>query len=220
MSNTSFPFPIEPKAAGGGLLTTYVPISPGAGASTLACVHALSHSSKSPALIDFNPAGKVRTYMGLQNELGTNLLNIEQAKSPSDILAASMEHPSGVRVIPGISRILEAPRITAEFQLKACSMLKKQFDMSLAVLGSLNGPNWITIMLSNLICLVVTPNRNDIDLFSESMEYIARLGASDRTQVILNQSGKPSTIKAEEAYKEFMKPKIFNFNETLTRHKS
>ena len=217
MNNTSFPFPTDPKSTGKGVLVTYVPINSGAGASTLACLHAMANSRMEPALIDFNPAGKVRTYMGLHNQLGTNLLNIEQAKSPSDILAASLEHPTGVRVIPGISRILEAPRITAEFQLKACGLLKKQFDLSIAVLGSLTGPSWITLMVSDLICLVVTPNRNDIDLFSESMEYIARLGAADRTQVILNQSGKPSTIKTEDAYKEFMKPKVFPFNESLTR---
>ena len=44
MNNTSFPFPTDPKSTGKGVLVTYVPINSGAGASTLACLHAMANS--------------------------------------------------------------------------------------------------------------------------------------------------------------------------------
>jgi len=198
-----FPFPIEPKT-GSGELISYLSVNPGSGASTLACHNAIYLAEKDICLIDFNRNSKVRTYMGLPEDVSSaSILNINGISSPQEIYSAGEKHHSNVFIIPGVIRLLDVPQIDTSLHLKSVMLLKKSFDISVAVLDTLSGPSWITAMLSNVIYVVVTANRADMDVFRDTMEFLNRLGCSERIKIILNQAGAAGGITEEGAIKFF-----------------
>lgn len=204
-----FPFPTEPIQAGSGTLISYISLRPGAGASTLACCHAMYVAEKQEVcLIDFNRNSKVRTYMGLTEDVSSaSVVNINGVDSPQEIFRAGEKHHSNTFVIPGIIRLMDTSQMDAALHLKAASLLKKSFETSVAVLDTLSGPSWVTAMLSDAIYVVVTANRSDMDSFRDSMEFLSRLGCGERIKIILNQLGSAGEI-TEEGARKFFDPDI------------
>lgn len=203
------PFPIIPKQAGGGELISYISLRSGGGASTIACHHAMFLAEKyETCLIDFNRASKVRSYMGFPESItSSNILNIKGVSSIQEILTIGEKHHSNVTVIPGVVRLIDIPLVDTQLQLKATTMIKKTYKKSVAVLDTLTESSWITAILSDVICVVVTANRSDNDVYRDVMEILSRLGCSERTYVILNQVGTAGEITKEGAV-AFYQPDI------------
>lgn len=199
-----FPFPISPREAGSGKLISYISFQPGAGASTLACMQARSTQNE-VALIDFSPAAKVRAYVGLPEHISAaSILQIKNINEAKEIYHAG-ERRDNVVIYPGVSRLMNIPQVNTQLHLKAVLALKKAFKLSIAVLGPLHGPSWITAMLSDVICVVVSPQRSNMDVFHENIELLNRLGCGERIKIVLNQAGMPQGIKTTDC-KEFYNP--------------
>ncbi|MFY9273587.1 MAG: hypothetical protein WAO37_11380, partial [Thermacetogeniaceae bacterium] len=84
-----FPFPINPEDAGDNFAVGFLSPVAGAGATTLACLTALSlaESNKNVALVDF--AGKARAYMGMTvNDCPASVLDVLGVNEPSKIRSA------------------------------------------------------------------------------------------------------------------------------------
>ncbi len=203
------PFPTTPQEAGKGVLISFLSVKQGAGASTLACLaaHTLAGIKKDVSLIDFNSESKVRSYMGYPTgrETPASILDIQSIFSPDMIYTASEVHASGIKVFPGVPhRILDASMIDAKLLLKATTFLKQTSPLTVANLGPLYGPSWIVAQLSDLICVVVRPDRPNMDAFVETADILNRLGCEDRVRVILNQQNYQGSINAKDAGKYFM----------------
>ncbi len=203
-----FNFPTTPEEAGKGKLISFIPVKSNVGASTLACYTALSFARFQKAnIIDFNPESKVRTYLGYPAETTTvSILDIKAATNPDMIYSASEKYNENINVFPGVlPKIMDISNIDTPLILKAATYLKRSGDFNIVVSGQLHGPSWILPLLSDLIFLVVKPDRSSIDAFREQVEFIARLGCQDRLKIILNQSQMPGGI-AE--VKNFFTPDI------------
>lgn len=199
-----FPFPTTPQEAGPGKLISYISLQPGSGATTLACMHA-SVLPGEVALIDFSPTSKVRTYTGLTDDISAaNILNIKNINEPKEIYLAG-EKQNNVFVFPGIPQLLNYNQVDARLHFKAIVNLKKAFKNTVAVLGELAGPSWISAMLSDTVCVIVGPHRSDMDVFRKNLEFLNRLGCGARIKIILNQAGHPSGIKTDDC-KQYYRP--------------
>lgn len=214
-----FPFPTEPRAAGNGSLISYISLRPGAGATTLACHHAMNAAEKQETcLVDFNRNSKVRTYMGLPEDVSSaSILNINGINNSQEIFRVGEKHHCNAFIIPGTIRLLDIFQIDAALHLKAVMLLKRSFETSVAVLDTLSGPSWITAMLSDVIHVVVTADRADMDAFRDSMELLNRLGCSERTKVVLNQIGLVGEISGEGANKFFNPDIVIPYNSRIKR---
>lgn len=198
-----FPFPTTPQEAGKGFLVSYISLIKGAGASTLACMNALFAARREDTvLLDLNPESKVRSYMGLTRDVSSSsILDINGIDRPQDIFSVTEKHRSGVFVIPGILNLMDAAHLDSHLHLRAITFAKQSFKAAYAVLGNLSGAGWIAAMLSDIICVVVSPNRADMDAFYEGVEFLKRLGCEGRIKIILNQSGVPGGILEEDIIK-------------------
>lgn len=200
-----FPFPTTPAEAGKGRLVGFLSAQPGAGSAILACLTALANEGET-ALIDLNPASKVRTYMGLTSDVcPASVLDLAGVASPEDVSRAGAEHPRNVFVVPGVVRPLDAAQITSRLAIKALTLLKKRFPFTVVVLDSLWASGWAGAMLCDVVCLVLRPDRADLDAFGEQADLLARLGCGERLKVILNQAGAPGGLRETEV-KSAVKP--------------
>lgn len=203
-----FPFPVIPEEAPGGKLISFVSCVPGAGASTLACLTAMTLQS---ALIDFT--GRARSYMGLTPDVcPTSLADALGVTKPEDITKIGVDHPSGVTVFPGVTRTVDASQIDTRLSQKISVYVKRMFPKTVAVLPALETTGWATALISDTVCLVVKPDRADIDVFQDKVEFLSRLGCGDRLKIILNQAGAPGTIKTSEVRNIFKPDVIINFD--------
>lgn len=203
-----FQFPTSPSEAGKGILISFLPVRQGVGVSSLSCMTAISLSSikKETALIDFNPESKVRAYMGYPGaEVSTvSILNINSVSAPDQIYSACEQHHTGIRVFPGVvPKVMDATLIDAKLILKAATYLKQNSPLTIATLGSIYGPSWVAAMISDMVCVVVKPDRPSMDNFRDTVEFLARLGCSGRIKIILNQQGYPGCIDSDGSLKWF-----------------
>lgn len=213
------PFPTSPQEAGRGILISFVSIKQGAGASTLACLAALTLSgvNRETALIDFNPESKVRSYMGYPTgrETPVSILNIQSVFS-SDMIYTASENHHLIKLFPGVMhRPLDASMIDAALLLKATTLLKQTSPITIANLGPLYGPSWVTAMLSDIVCVVVRPDRPNMDAFIEATDYLARLGREGKIKIILNQQKYPGAIQPQNALKYFAPDFIIPYTKTI-----
>lgn len=184
-----FPFPTSPQEAGKGRLVGFCSPVPGAGASSLACAAALL-LGKGAALVDFNPASKVRAYMGITPaDYPASVLDVAGVSSPDDVLRAGVSHPRGPFVVPGVVRPLDAAQITSKLVSRAASLLKKKFPVTVCVLDALWRTGWVAALACDLVLVVVRPDRPDLDAHAEAADLLARLGCAERTRFLLNQAG-------------------------------
>lgn len=215
-----FPFPSTPQEAGKGKLISFVSVRQGAGASTLSCLTAISSSNtEDVSLIDFNPESKVRAYLGYPGtEVSIlSILNINSVSTPEQIISASEEHHTGIRVYPGVvPKITDASLVDAKLLIKAATFLKQTSPLTIANLGPLYGHSWVVPMISDLVCVVVRPDRPNMDCFRESVDFLSRLGCSGRMKIILNQQNYPGSIKTQGAERWFSPDLIIPFDKSIT----
>lgn len=213
-----FPFPSTPQEAGSGILATFMSFEKGAGASTLACLCAIHNANKqgrenTVALVDFSTDSKVRSYMGLTSDVcPSSIMDVVGLTEPRQILNAGVRTHQGIYIIPGLIRQLDASLIDSRLCLKTGSFLKKNMALTLAVSDALPTTGWLTALISDVICVVVKPERRDMDLFRDGMDLLSRLGCSDRVKVILNQSGKPGAMNDMDSIKFFSPDAILPYH--------
>lgn len=214
-----FQFPTSPQEAGKGVLVSFVSVRQGAGASSLACMAAISAASiQDVSLIDFNPESKVRAYLGYPGaEVSTlSILNINSVNSPEIIFSASEQHHTGIKVFPGVvPKVTDAQLIDSKLVIKAATYLKQSSPLTIAVLGPLYSTSWVIPMISDLVCVVVKPDRPNMDNFRDTVDFLARLGCSGRMKIILNQQGYPGCIDAEGSIKWFAPDIIIPYNKNI-----
>lgn len=192
-----FNFPTTPNEAGKGKLITFIPLKNNVGASTLASYTALSYSSfRKVNLIDFNPDSKVRSYFGYTAETtSVSLLDIRSATTPDSIYAASEQYNENLNIFLGaLPKVLDIHNIDTALILKASSYLKRSAELSVAVSGVLHGYSWALPLVSDLIFVVVKPDRPSLDNYREQIDFLARLGCQDRIKIVLNQEKMPGGI--------------------------
>lgn len=205
-----FPFPVTPDETGGGRVISFVSATPGAGSSTLACLTSLAvkENNKKVALVDLNPAGKVRAYMGLTVDVSpASVLDVAGIKSADEINKVGVAHPRGLFVLPGVTRLLDATQVDSKLVLRVLTLVRKAFPVTITALGPLHLSGWIGVLLSDVICLVLRPDRSDLDMFREQMEFLSRLGCAERTKIVLNQSGAAGGLRDNEI-REIVKPDV------------
>lgn len=192
-----FPFPVTPEEAGGKRLISFVSAVSGTGSATLACLSALAFAGgHEVALADFNLQSKVRAYMGLTPDVcPASILDSAGVNSPEEIMRAGVNHTRGVFILPGVTRDIDAAQVDSRTVLRAAVFLKKKFDLTVAVLDDLWRTGWSAAMVSNTVCLVLSPDRTSLDAYREKVEFLARLGCGGRLKVILNQAGAPGSLK-------------------------
>lgn len=197
-----FNFPTTPNEAGKGKLITFVPLKSGVGASTLACYTALSFSSfQEVNLIDFNSESKVRSYLGFPPDISsTSVLDIKMANTPDMIYSAS-EKFNNINIFPGVlPKVMDIINLDTALLIKAGSYLKRISDVNIAVSGLLHDYSWHLPQISDLIFVVVKPDRTSQDSFREYIDFLARLGCQDRVKIILNQEGMPGGINNTDVF--------------------
>lgn len=210
-----FPFPTSPAEAGPGTLITFLGAVPGVGASTLACISALGVAEKNTdvALVDLNPQGKVRSYMGLTPDVcPASILDVAGVARPEEIRRAGVDHPKGVFVIPGPVRPLDAPQVDTSLVLKTLTFLKKVFPVSVAVSGPLYGSGWAAVLVSDLVCLVMSPDRPSVDAYRETVDLLARLGVGERLKVVLNAAGGPGALRTADVVSAVKPDAVVNYD--------
>lgn len=205
-----FPFPITPSDVGTGKLVSFISLKAGSGASTLACCAAMTFAQQQmTALVDLNPESKVRCYMGMPSDVTTaSVLNLAGIGENESIMSAGENSRcNNLVVFPGTVQTLDSKQITAVLHQKACVSLKQTFTMSVAVLGGLTTSSWAAILLSDIICVVMTPSRADMDAYRDQMEIISRLGAGERTITILNKLAYPGAVDDDGSI-DYFRPDI------------
>jgi MinD-like ATPase involved in chromosome partitioning or flagellar assembly len=203
-----FPFPINPEDAGGNFAVGFLSPVAGAGATTLACLTALSlaESNKNVALVDF--AGKARAYMGMTvNDCPASVLDVLGVNEPSKIRSAGVNHPRNLFVIPGAVRPLDVPQITSKLVNKTICYLKNEFDYTIAILPPVYESGWAGAIVCDMVCCVFKPDRTDLDICSSILELLIRLGCGGRIKIILNQCKAPGAL-LEEDVSEIFKPDL------------
>lgn len=210
MDKSQFPFPIDPDSAGGNPAIGFLSPVAGAGATTIACLTALSlaESKKDIALVDLSYAGKVRVYMGMTvNDCPESVLDVMGINESSKIYSTGVNHPRSLFVIPGAARPLDVSQVSSKLVNKTICYLKNEFDYTIVVLPPIHDAGWAGAILCDLICCVFKPDRADLDCCGNLLELIFRLGCGGRVKVILNQSKAPGALLEEEVV-EILKPDI------------
>jgi hypothetical protein len=215
-----FPFPTSPQEAGKGILISFISVRQGAGASSLACMTAISAAGikEDVALIDFNPESKIRAYMGYPGaEITTlSILDINSVSSPEIIFSACEQHRTGIKVFPGvIPKVTDAQMIESKLVMKAAAYLKQSSPLTVAALGPLYSASWAIPMISDLVCVVAKPERHNMDNYRDTVEFLARLGCSGRMKIILNQQGYPGCIDAEGSIKWFSPDIVIPYSKSI-----
>ncbi len=211
-------FPITPREAGRGILISFLPLKAGAGAATLACMSALvACKHYETSIIDLNQESKVRSYLGFQDLSSStvSILDINGAATPEGIFSASEQHHTGLKVFPGVSpRVLEASQIDTQLMLKAITYLKKANPLTMAVINPLHS-SWMAAMLSDMVCLVVKPDRPNMDAFRETTDFLNRLGCSDRLKIILNQNGYTGGLESKGAANYYSPDIVIGYDKAI-----
>lgn len=213
-----FNFPTTPREAGKGSLISFLSLRAGAGAATLACMCALTACKHyDTSIIDFNQESKIRSYLGFQDlDASTvSILDINGVVKPDGIFSASEKHHTGLNVFPGVSsRVLDASQIDTHLILKAITYLKGTSPLTIAVINSLH-ISWIAALLSDVICLVIKPDRPNMDAFRENVEFLNRLGCSERLKIILNQEGYAGGLEKKGAINYFSPDVVIGYDKTI-----
>ncbi len=212
-------FPTTPREAGRGILISFLPLRAGAGAATLACMTGLiACKHYDTSIIDLNQDSKVRSYLGFQDLSSStvSILDINGVATPEGIFSASEQHHSGLKVFPGASpRVLDASQIDTQLMLKAVTYLKKTSPLTTAVINPLYS-SWMAAMLSDLVCLVVKPDRPNMDAFRETTDFLTRLGCSDRLKIILNQNGYVGSLESKGAINYFSPDIVIGYDKSIS----
>lgn len=199
MNKINLPFPTTPEETGPGKLIGFYSLTPGAGATTLACMVALSMQKQDTVVVDMRYRGKLRTYLGITLEINSgSVLDVASITKHAEIRNASMEHPRGIYVIPGVFRPLDAAQITTSFVSKVLIHLKNTFKHSVVILEPVWMCGWPGVLMCDSVCVVMKPCREDIDIYHEEIDLISRLGAAHRMKIIMNQANLPGGIKEKE----------------------
>lgn len=207
----SFPFPTNPIEAGKGKLISFISLEAGAGSSTLSIMTALTLAGLQDrvALIDFNSESKIRSYLGYtEKESSISLLDIEKISNDEIIFSACESINEKLSFFPGVfNRVIDAGYINTNLVTKGLTLLKNNFKITVANTNNLSLYGWVVPMLSDLVFIVAKPDRVCIDKFYETMDFLARLDASERAVIILNQIGCPGGIEEKDAV-NFFKPEV------------
>lgn len=212
------PFPTTPDEAGGNPAIGFFSVLPGAGATTLACLTALSlaETGKQVALVDFSPLSKVRTYLGLTLDVcPASVLDAAGVRRPEEIRRAGVDHPRSIFVIPGSARLLDSVQVDSGLVSKTVSFLKKEFDYAVAVLPSLVGAGWAGSIICDIVALVLTPDRAAVDYYRDTVDFLSRLGCEERLRVVLNQNRAPGGLRDEEVAEIFKPDYVFPYDPAI-----
>lgn len=196
-----FPFPTNPGEAGGNPAIGFLSPVPGAGATTLACLTALylAESKKQVALVDFAPLGKIRTYMSLTVDVcPASILDAAGVRSSNEIRKAGVTHPRSLFIIPSATRPLDVQQVDSRLVSKTLSFLRKEFEITVAVLPPLYGAGWASAVICDMIYCVAKPDRVDLDYYRDNVELLTRIGCGERVKIILNQSRCPGGLQDED----------------------
>lgn len=202
------PFPTTPDEAGGSPAIGFVSVLPGAGATTLACLTALSlaETGSEVALVDFSPLSKARTYLGLTPDVcPASVLDAAGVRSHEEVHRAGADHPRSLFVIPGTARLLDSSQVDSRLVSRTVAFLKREFEYTVVVLPQLSGAGWAGVLVCDLIALVLTPDRAAVDFYRDTADFLSRLGCGERLKIILNQSRVPGGLRDEEVA-EILKP--------------
>ena len=144
----------------------------------------------------------MRSYMGYPPETSSvSVLDIRAANNPDSIYSASEKYSEKINVFPGVlPKIMDIANMDTSLVLKAGSYLKRTSDLSIAVSGPLDGYSWALPMISDLVFVVVKPDRPSLDACREQLETLARLGCHHRVRIILNQVQAPGSISGTESF--------------------
>lgn len=213
------PFPVSPDEVGGGAVIGFVSVVPGAGGSTLACLTALglAEAGRDVALADLSPHAKVRSYLGLTQDVSpASVLDIAGISTPDEVAKVGIQHPRGLFVLPGVSRGLDASQLDSRLTQKTLVLMKKKFDVSLGVLDAPHAAGWAGFLICDLVMLVLKPDRTDLDFFRDYMDVLSRLGCGERTRIVLNKAGAPGGLRDAEV-NEIVKPDLIIRSDPLVR---
>ncbi len=209
-----FPFPTTPED--GNFAVGFLSPVAGAGATTLACLTALSlaESKKNVALVDF--VGKARAYMGMTvDDCPESVLDVMGINESAKIYSAGVNHPRSLFMIPGPVRPLDIPQVTSKLVNKTICYLKNEFDYTVVVLPPIYSSGWAGAIVCDMVCCVFRPDRADLDCCGSMLELLFRLGCGGRVKVILNQCKAPGALLEEEVT-EILKPDLkINYNPDL-----
>ena len=211
-----FPFPIKPEDAGENFAVGFLSPVAGAGATTLACLTALSlaESKKNVALVDF--VGKARVYMGMTvDDCPVSVLDVLGVNQPSKIRSAGVNHPRNLFVIPGAVRPLDVPQITSKLVNKTIQYLKNEIDYTVAILPQVYDSGWAGAIICDMVCCVFKPDRTDVDICGSMLELLIRLGCGDRIKIILNQCKAPGALLEEDVSEIFKPDLLIKYDTTL-----
>jgi len=201
--------PIKPGALpGNGRIIAVQSTEGGAGATTVAINIAALLARAEPeqvALVDLDGFGAVRGRMGLPaDQCLVSILDWLDIERTSEISRAMVAHSSGIMVVPGVLHYDQLSFVNPSLIFKLLSFLKERFKYTLldcAPVGQSN-KTWAAALVSDAIITVLKPTRISFDTLTDNQSYLNRLGCAERTQVIINQSGLPGSIKTADLLKE------------------
>jgi hypothetical protein len=110
--------------------------------------------------------------------------------------------------------VLDASQIDTQLTLKAVTYLKKTSPLTIAVINPLHS-SWMAAVLSDMVCLVVKPDRPNMDAFRETTDFLNRLGCSDRLKIILNQTGYTGGIEAKGAINYYSPDIVIGYDKSI-----
>ncbi|NLD33259.1 MAG: hypothetical protein GX662_13550 [Trichococcus flocculiformis] len=194
-----FNFPTRPEPLGENKLITFISAGPGAGATTIAALTAMA--MKNACIIDLSHTRKVRSYLGVHSEDFTiSALDVQHAED-WEVEQYAVKHPSGIKIIPGPVRELDVKLLDAKLSIKILRKAKRTFRNTIIVSSPIWASGWINILMSDVVAYVMRPDRADLDVYHEHMDFISRLDASERLVLVLNQAKKPGSLDLEEVQK-------------------
>lgn len=214
----SFPFPITPAEVGGGKLAVFFSIKSGSGASTLACLAAISLAENNQvALADLNPESKIRTYMGFPADVSSaSILDINGANLPESVISASeVSYIHNLKVFPGAVRVLDSSQISAALHQKACISFKKIFPYTVAAVGPLYSAAWAGLLLADYVFVVLNPSRTDMDCYQDQMGILERLGIAGRSVTVMNKLGYPGALDRKGILAYFTPDMIVPYDKSI-----
>jgi len=197
-----FGVPVSPEALDGhGKIFSVQCAKNGDGASTVAVNIAALLAITSPervVLIDLDGYGSVRSRLGLMvDQCLVNILDWEDVYTPREMAGRMQEHSSGIMVIPGVVHLDDVPKVTPSLVFRVLALLKEQFDYIVVTCPpvGVNNNTWAAVLVSDVICTVIKPDRASLDMANENNGFMLRLGCQDRECVVLNQAGMPGGIR-------------------------
>lgn len=150
-------------------------------------------------LVDLDGIGSVRSRMGLKESLET-ILDWQDVRDARDLQRVLINHTSGVLVVPGVMHYDHISLVDAGLIFNMLTILKERFDhivLDCPPVG-MNNNTWAAALVSNIVALIIKPERTNLDFIKDNLVFLKRLGCEERTCVILNHAGAPGSIKATD----------------------